>query len=74
MVFDESYQEPVDEVIGDINADGKCDSADAVLLQKHLLTIEFLNEEKAKIADLDKNGKLEASDLALLKQNILKNR
>lgn len=74
MVFDESYQEPVDEVIGDINADGKCDSADAVLLQKHLLTIEFLNEEKAKIADLDKNGKLEASDLALLKQNILKNK
>lgn len=74
LVFDESYQEPVDEVIGDINADGKCDSADAVLLQKHLLTIEFLNEEKAKIADLDKNGKLEASDLALLKQNILRNK
>lgn len=74
MVFDETYQEPQDEVIGDINADGKCDSADAVMLQKHLLTIEFLNEEKAKIADMDHNGRLEASDLALLKQNILKNK
>ena len=71
IVFDESYQPPVEEVIGDINADGKCDTADAVLLTKWLLTKETLTADQGKIADLDKDGKLTAVDLSQLKKIIL---
>ena len=71
VIFDESYKPPVEEVAGDINADGACSVADAVMLQKHLLTIEFLNEEQAKIADMNKDQLLDAVDLSLLKRAIL---
>ena len=57
---------------GDITGDGKTDSADAVALQKHLLTIKSLTAEQAAIADLSGDGKLTAVDLTLLKRLILK--
>ena len=56
-------------VRGDVNADGKCDTADAVLLQKYLLTIETgLPDWKA--GDMDENGTLNTADLTLLKRII----
>ena len=61
---------PADNV-GDINADGKCDIADVVLLQKYLLTIkDALPDWKA--GDLDQTEKLNACDLTLLKQLLMK--
>ena len=74
MVFDESYQPPAEEIAGDINKDNKCDLADAVMLQKYLLTTGTLTEEQAKIADMDHDGKLESADLSQLKAAILANR
>ena len=71
MIFDESYQEPDDEVIGDINKDGVCDKKDAVLLQSWLLAIPNTELADWKAGDLDKNGKLTGSDLTLLKQILL---
>ena len=56
-------------VRGDINADGKCGIADAVLLQKYLLTIET-GLPNWKAGDMDENGTLNAADLTLLKRMI----
>ena len=71
MIFDESHQDPPDEVTGDINADGKCDAADAGMLLKYLLTSGTLTTDQAKIADMNKDGRLDASDLSKLKTVIL---
>lgn len=55
---------------GDVNADGKLDSADAKALQAYLLTAGTLKNGKA--ADLDGNGCITAADLSLLKRALLK--
>ena len=72
MVFDENYQEPEEEVIGDINKDGVCDKKDAVLLQNWLLTVQNTELADWKAGDLDKNEKLTGSDLTMLKRILLK--
>ena len=56
---------------GDVNTDGKCDIADAVLLQKYLLTIETTLPDW-NAGDMDGNGKLNAKDLTLLKHLLMK--
>lgn len=57
-------------VRGDVSADGVCDHADAVLLQKYLLTeVSVLPDWRA--GDLDGNGELNAGDLTLLKRLLL---
>ncbi len=71
MIFDESYQEPDDEVIGDINADGVCDLLDVRLLRDWLIAVPNTALADWKAGDLDKNGKLTASDLTLLKRILL---
>lgn len=70
IVFDESHQ-PIEEVAGDINADGQCDRTDAGMLLKYLLTTGTLTEDQAKIADLNKDSKLDATDFSRIKQIIL---
>ncbi|MBQ5334421.1 MAG: leucine-rich repeat protein [Oscillospiraceae bacterium] len=70
MVFDESHQ-PEEEVIGDINKDGKCDAADAVLLQKWLIAEQGVVLADWKAGDMNKDNKLDARDLTLLKRTIL---
>ena len=71
MVFDESHHEEEETVIGDINGDGACTVADAVMLQKYLLTTGTLTADQAKIADMNEDGRLDGGDLTLLKQHIL---
>ena len=71
MIFDENYQEPDDEVIGDINMDGVCDKKDAVLLQSWLLAIPDTELAKWEAGDMNKDGKLNAVDLSLLKRYLL---
>jgi len=56
---------------GDVNLDGDVNIADAVALQKHLLTIKALNAEQAAIADLNGDRRLTAVDLTLLKRLLL---
>ena len=60
-----------ESVRGDLNTDGKCDIADAVLLQKYLLTIET-KLPNWKAGDPDENGTLNAADLTLMKQLLMK--
>lgn len=55
---------------GDLNGDGTVDYADVHLLQKHLIALTVLPEEKQNGADLNYNGKLTVTDLALLIQKV----
>ena len=57
--------------IGDVNADGRVNIADAVLLQKYLLTMPDAKLTDWKAADLDENGILNTTDLVLLKRELL---
>lgn len=74
VIFDSSPLEPdePEEVIGDINMDGKLDTADAVLLQKWLLTIPDTELKNWKAGDLDSDGQLTGEDFSLLKYEILR--
>ena len=65
-------EEPEDSVLrGDINLDGRCDRADAVLLLNWLLTKPDTVLADWKAGDMDSDGILTAEDLSLLKQEIL---
>ena len=57
-------------VRGDVNGDGACDLADAVALQKYLIT-DSKTLKSADAADLNGDGKLNGKDLTLLKRIIL---
>ncbi len=57
---------------GDVNGDGTVSVADAVMLQKYLLTTGDLDAEQAVRADLDGSSSLNAIDLTLLKQMLMK--
>lgn len=54
---------------GDINSDGSIDSIDLMLIKKHLLGIEAIENEA--LADLDASGAIDAIDFALMKQYLL---
>lgn len=58
-----------DGKLGDLNSDGQIDVMDFVLMKKHLLGIETI--ENIKLADLDANGTVDALDFILLKQYLL---
>ncbi|MBR3448040.1 MAG: family 16 glycosylhydrolase [Oscillospiraceae bacterium] len=55
-------------VRGDLNADGECTAADAVMLQKWLLCIPETVLPAPSAGDLNKDGILDAADLTLLKR------
>ncbi len=59
-------------VIGDVDADGKLDVADLILVQKYLLCIDVMTSEQQQTADLDQDGTVDVFDLALLKRELLK--
>lgn len=55
---------------GDVNADGSVTAADAVALQRYLLTADrSLRDPNA--ADINRDGRLDAADLTLLKRLLL---
>lgn len=59
-------------VIGDIDGDGQCGTADLVMMLKYLLTEQTLTAEQGAAADLSGDGSVTAADFSLLKQIILK--
>lgn len=60
------------EVKGDLNLDGACNTADAVLLQKWLLTVPDTELNNWKNADWNADGILNAVDLNRMKQKLLR--
>lgn len=65
------YSYATSRVTGDLNGDGKCSIADAVLLQKHLLTAENLPQGVFAAADLSGDKEVTAADFTLLKRLVL---
>lgn len=59
-----------DKVQGDVNADGKFNIADVVLLQKWILDSANVKLADWKAADLDENGMINVLDLCLMKQKL----
>lgn len=57
---------------GDLNGDGAVDYADVYILQKHLVALESLSENKQNRADMNADGTLSVTDLCLLIQKIEK--
>ncbi len=55
--------------LGDINSDGAIDAIDLILIKKHLLGLETI--ENKVLADLDASGEVDAIDFALMKQYLL---
>ena len=62
---------PAGSVPGDVNADGVCSLADAVLLQKWLLNIPGTALADWRAGELSGDGRLSAADLTLLKRLLL---
>ena len=58
---------------GELNGDGTVDHADMVLLEKHLVGIEFLADDKKGLADMNRDGVLTVTDLSLLLEKIEQN-
>lgn len=59
------------KIPGDLNSDSTLTTADAVLLQKHLLNQTTLTETQYNLADLNADGAVNGFDLALLRQKLL---
>lgn len=57
---------------GDVNGDGKINSVDLLVLQRHILEIDKLEEIYKKAGNISKNGKKPTSiDLLLIQRHIL---
>ena len=56
-------------VKGDLNGDGKVNSTDLLLMKKHILELETLEDLGA--ADVNSDGKVNSLDNILLKQYLL---
>ena len=65
-------EKDISSVRGDINADGRLDVADLVLLNKWLLGAHDTQLPDWKAGDLCDDGRLDAFDLVLLRQELLK--
>lgn len=60
-------------VYGDVEGDGRIDSIDLLVLQRHILQIEPLEAIFRKAANIDKNGNKPSSvDLLLIQRHILR--
>ena len=59
-------------IYGDVNGDGKIDSVDLLVLQRHILELEKLEQIYTKAGNINKNGKIPTSvDLLLIQRHIL---
>ena len=57
---------------GDVNGDGKINSVDLLVLQRHILELQFLEPIYQKAGNINKNGKRPTSvDLLLIQRHIL---
>ena len=65
----EPEQQPENPVRGDVNADKSFNVADAVAMQKYLLTTGTLKDWQA--GDMDGNKKINAVDFSLMKRELL---
>lgn len=57
---------------GDVNADGACNTTDAMILQKWLLAVPDTELRDWKAADFNEDNQLDARDLSMMKRGLIK--
>ncbi len=57
--------------LGDINDDGEVDVRDVVLVMRHVLVLEELDEDQQRRADVDGDGEIDVRDATLIMQYAL---
>ena len=57
-----SFMEKSGHEIGDVNMDGRVDSADAILLLRYDAGLQTLNDQQLLLADVDENGYINVQD------------
>ncbi|MBR4200938.1 MAG: hypothetical protein IKQ91_06640 [Oscillospiraceae bacterium] len=57
---------------GDVDGNGLVQTADAVMLAKHLCTAQTLSAEQAKRGDMNRDGIITATDLSMIKREAIK--
>ena len=68
----ETIAEYIIVLYGDINGDGKINSVDLLVLQRHILEIEKIDDIFQRAGNINKNGKKPTSvDLLLIQRHIL---
>lgn len=58
-------------MLGDVNSDGKINSIDLALVQKHILGTGVLEDKALTAADVDANGNVDTIDLALINKYLM---
>ena len=58
-------------IIGDVNADGKVNTLDYILIRKHILGIIALNNNQKQRADTNGDGKINTNDYITIRKVIL---
>ncbi|MBR7084909.1 MAG: Ig-like domain-containing protein [Oscillospiraceae bacterium] len=65
----ESFSEPANFLLGDVDQSGELDIIDVIVINKAILGKELLNEQQNKIADYNQDNKINTNDsLAILKK------
>ena len=59
-------------ISGDVDGNGEINTADVLMIQKHLSKIIELNEEQKAAADTDGNGKIEMNDVLQIQKFLAK--
>jgi|GEM_PF-6477217 len=61
-----------DYIPGDVNGNGRIDSADYAMCKRAFLKTYTLSAEQLERADINRNGKVDASEYAMIKRHFLK--
>ena len=67
VVEDAPADDPQDDILGDVNADGVLNTSDLTLLRKWLLAVSGAELKNRKAADLNSDGTINIADFIKLK-------
>ena len=70
-VFDDSFQFPQEEVLGDVNKDGEFNTADLVMLSKWIVRNPEAEIKDWKAGDFNKDEVLDVYDLVLMRKALI---
>ena len=60
-------EEP-EEILGDVNGDGKVTIDDATLIQRYLAEMTVLTDKQLRLADVNKDGKVNIRDVSQIQR------
>ena len=66
-----SGEEPVEDIKGDLNSDGKITATDLLIMKRIIVKIISASEKQITLGDLNNDGKITATDLLILKRKVV---